>query len=264
MPVFRVAGVTSSGQRFAVRCEAPAERNVRALLASEGAVADRVRKLPLSAWPLSMTRAPWLILVFPVFGYLLYLALAQGVLAGLDLRRAPLNRAAYERLEREGSEVAGTVTGRRRETARGWRQEVVEYAFAGPDGRERRGTLAAFPGDAAAGRHDLRLLGGEPPAVGAALVVTCLADEPRWHAPFRVDASLRARLAGLEGELQRRLAVLAAVALASAYMVYNFVLRTGSHYVLSPASPRLVLITAGANPFCPPDEDDGEDEDDEA
>jgi hypothetical protein len=77
-----------------------------------------------------------------------------------------------------------------------------------------------------------------------------------------VDTGLLERFDALSHELRRGLGLLAALAPLLAWMVWNVLVRTGSHFVLSPSAPRLVLITRGDNPFVEDDEDedDGEGE----
>jgi hypothetical protein len=262
MPVFRVGLVTRAGQRAAVRVEAPRESAVRARLESEGALVESVRRIPLTWWPLSMTRAPWLVFLFPVCCYGLYVSVVQGVRVGLDLGRAAVNRAAYERLAREGTAAVGTVSGERREAVRGVRQRVLEYRFRGPDGRDRRGVLAPGTGDVAAGRHDFRLLAADV-AVGARLSVTVLVAEPSLHAPFPVDRAMFERLGELEREPPRQLAALVALGLLCSWLVLNYLVRMGSHYELSPSRPRILLIAAGENPLFEADDDGDQEEDEE-
>lgn len=258
MPVFRVRGTTGSGEPFSVRFEAPAEGNVQAWLASEQARADSLRQLPLTAWPFS--RLPWMILVFPVLCYGLYLCAMQTVFSGLDLLREPATRSAYERLARDGVAVNGVVTAERVVSLRGARQRILEYAFSDPAGSRRQGFLAPIPGDLAASRHDLRLLAGASPLPDSEVTVTVLPDEPSTHAPFGVDDRLLERFDALSLELRRGLGVQGVLAPLLAWMVWNVLVRTGSHFVLSPSEPRLVLITRGENPFVEDDEDEDEGE----
>jgi hypothetical protein len=258
MPIYRVRGVTRAGEPFKVRFEAPAESNVQGWLASEEARAESVRRLPLTAWPFS--RLPWMILVFPVLCYGLYLCAAQAVFSGFDLLREPATRAVYERLARDGVTVPGVVSAERVVSMRGARRRTLEYTFQDPAGSSRRGTLAPIPGDLAELRHDLRLLMGEPAVPGAELTVTVVPDEPSTHAPFVVDTGLLERFDALSHELRRGLGMLAALAPLLAWMVWNVLVRTGSHFVLSPEAPRLVLITRGDNPFVEDDDDEEEEE----
>jgi len=258
MPIFRVRGVTRVDEPFAVRFEAPAESNVQAWLAGEHARAESVRRLPLTAWPFS--RLPWMILVFPVLCYGLYLSAVQTVYSGLDLLREPAVRGAYERLARDGVTAPGVVTEERAVSMRGARRRTLEYAFQDPAGSSRRGTLAPIPGDIAESRHDLRLLAGEEAVAGGELTVTVVPDEPSIHAPFVVDDRLLERFEALSSELRRGVGVLAVLAPLLAWMVWNVLVRTGSHFVLSPSEPRLVLITRGENPFVEDDDDDEEGE----
>jgi hypothetical protein len=258
MPVFRVRGRTRHGEPFSVRFEAPAESNLQAWLVAEQARAESVRQLPLTAWPFS--RLPWMILVFPVLCYGLYLSAVQTVFSGLDLLREPVTRSAYERLAREGVTVTGAVTLERVVSLRGARRRTLEYAFVDPAGLRRQGLLAPIPGNLGASRHDLRLLPDALPAPGSEVTVTFLPDKPSIHAPFEVDDHLLERFDELSRVLRRGLGLLAALAPVLAWMVWNVLVRTGSHYVLSPSEPRLLLITRGENPFVEDDEDDDEGE----
>ena len=261
MPVFRVRGTSRWGERFRVRLEAPSETAARAALTAEAAQVEAVARLPLTWWPFS--RLPWMILVFPILCYGVYWSGVLGVRAALDLGREAANRAAYERLAREGGRTAGTVTAAARRAQRGLPGPNLEYRFVAPDGRERRGQLAPGAGDVAQGRHDLRLLAA-PVEPGATLTVTFVAAKPTLHAPFPVDAALLARFDRLGAELRLLLARLAAVALGLSWMVWNVLVRTGGHLVLSERQPRIVLIAAGENPLVPPDgEEDEEDEEEE-
>ncbi len=139
---------------------------------------------------------------------------------------------------------------------RGLRSRTVDYRFVDDRGGEHDGSLAPGPGHVAGGRHDLRLLAGLVPPVGAPLTVTYLAAEPAVHAPFAVDADLVARHAELCAELPGGLTRLALSLLVCAWMVGNFVVRLGSHYVLAAGPPRIVLLTRGDNPFVGPDDNE--------
>jgi hypothetical protein len=258
MPIFRVQGRTRDGEPFSVRFEAPAESNLQAWLLVEQARAESVRQLPLTSSPFS--RLPWMILVFPVLCYGLYLCAVQAVFSGLDLLREPVTRSAYERLARDGVTVTGAVTAERVVSLRGARRRTLEYAFVDPAGSRRQGLLAPIPGDLGGSRHDLRLLADALPAPGSQVTVTVLPDEPSIHAPFEVDDRLLDRFDEQSRILRRGLGLLAALAPLLAWMVWNVLIRTGSHFVLSPSEPRLVLITRGENPFVEADEDDDEGE----
>jgi len=254
MPVFHVKGTTRRGKPFSVRFEAPAQSNLQGWCVSEQARVESVRQLPLTAWPFS--RLPWMTLVFPVLCYGLYLCSAQAYWSGFDLWREPATRSAYVRLEREGVTVPGMVTAERFTHLRGARRRTLEYTFVDPTGSRRQGVLAPVPGDLGASRHDLRLLAGAPSTPGGGLTVTELPFEPSVNAPFRVDDHLLGRFDDLSRELRRRLGLLAALVPVLAWMVWNVLVRTGSHWVLSRSEPRLVLITRGENPFVELEEDE--------
>jgi hypothetical protein len=163
-------------------------------------------------------------------------------------------------LAREGVTVTGAVTAERVVSLRGARRRTLEYAFVDPAGSRRQGLLAPIPGDLGASRHDLRLLADAVPAPGSQVTVTVLPDEPSIHAPFEVDDHLLERFDELSRVLRRGLGLLAALAPVLAFMVWNVLIRTGSHFVLSPSEPRLVLITRSENPFVEPDEDEDEED----
>jgi hypothetical protein len=258
MPVFRVRGTTRHGEPLSVRFEVPDEGNLQTWLATEQARAESVRRLPLTSWPFS--RLPWMILVFPVLCYGLYLSGVQAVWSGLDLWREPATRRTYERLDRDGVTVSGAVTAERVVSLRGSRRRTLEYAFVAPGGSRQRGVLASLPGDVGVSRHDLRLAAAAPPVPGDELTVTVLPHTPAVHAPFPVDDRLFERFDELGLEVRRRLGFLAVLAPVFAWMVWNVLIRTGNHYVLSASGSRLVLITRGENPFGELDEEDDEEE----
>jgi hypothetical protein len=260
MPIFRVRGVNRWGRSFAVRFEAPSEHDLRAFLETERVQVEGIRRTPLSVWPFS--RLPWMILVFPVLAWGLVWSVTTGWWTALDFGREESNRAVYERLMEEGESVPGVVSGERRVSLRGARRRQLEYTFRTPDGTQHRGRLVSLPGDVAAGRHDLRLLGGRPLQPGSPLTVTYLPEEPRVNAPFRVDAALLARQQeSVRGE-RRRLGELLLAAPLLAWMVFNLVLRTGSHYEHG-ERPRIVQIVPGESVLVPPSEEEGEEGQDE-
>jgi hypothetical protein len=255
MPVFRARGRTRWGDAFAVRFEAPSERTVRAWLTTESAAVEELRQLPLTAWPLSMTRLPWLIFLFPLVGYGLFTTTVMSALVALDLSRVGPARSAYQRLAAAGATTVGTIIGERQTSLRGIRVRVLDYRFITADRRVHSGTLAPGPGHVADGRHDLRLVAGTTPALGAEVAVTYLPADPTLHAPFAVDDALLAHHAELSGHLPGQLAKLILAALVCAWLLRNFLVRLGSHYELSAGPPHIVLLTRGDNPFVGPADD---------
>lgn len=248
--MFRVRGRTRWGEAFAVRFDAPDQRAVEAWLAAENATVERLLRLPLTSWP--FPRVGFLILLFPVLAYGLFVMLAFALFLVVDLGRESTVSGFYAELAEHGVPSTGTVDGERRESIRGARRRVFDYAFVDPSGRRRVGRLAPLAGDPAAGRHDLRLLADPDLRVGQELVVTFFVDRTDVHAPFVVDAGLLARLDEQARERRRQSAKLAVAIPVLAWLIWNLLIRTGSHFELSHDRPRLVLIARDVDPFADP------------
>lgn len=247
MAVFRARGRTRQGEPFAVRFDAPDERTVAAWLGAEGAAVDSLRRLPLTAWPFA--RFMVMILLFPFLAYALFMSLALAAMVAVDMSREGVVRGFYLELAERGVPAVGSVTAPWRESIRGSERQVFGYAFVDASGRRWTGRLAPVASDPAAGRHDLRLLADPALEEDQELAMTVLADRPERHAPFLVDDALFDRLDAQGRERRRQAAKLALTIPLFAWMIWNLLIRTGSHFELSPRDPRLVLMTRGGNPF---------------
>jgi hypothetical protein len=254
MAVFKDRGRTQRGEPFAVRFDAPEGRAVEGWLAAEGAALEEMRRLPLTAWPLA--RFGFMILLFPFLAYALVMSLALSAMVAVDMSREGAVRSFYLELAERGVATVGSVTAPWQESIRGSERRVFGYAFVDASGRQWTGRLAPAASDPAAGRHDLRLLADPVLEEDQELAMTVLADRPERHAPFLVDDALFERLDAQSRERRRQVAKLALTIPLFAWMIWNLLIRTGSHFELSPRDPRLVLMTRGGNPFVEPAMDD--------
>lgn len=247
MAVFRARGRTRQGEPFAVRFDAPDERAVETWLLGNQAEVEQLARLPLTAWPFA--RFMVMILLFPFLAYALFMSLVLAAMVAVDMSREGVVRGFYLELAERGVATVGSVTAAWQESIRGSERQVFGYAFVDASGRRWTGRLAPVASDPAAGRHDLRLLADPALEEGQELTLTVLADHPERHAPFLVDDALLERLDAQARERRRQAAKLALTIPLFAWMIWNLLIRTGSHFELSPRDPRLVLITRGDNPF---------------
>lgn len=243
MSVFLVSGRDRKGEAFRRRFEAPSENDLTMFLSTRSLHATSVRALPLSSWPFS--RLPFVMMIFPLFAWGVISFGGAVVGGGLTLVREQKNQQVYEFLASDGAAVEGRVTGLREEPQRrGKPVPVIEYQYRDPGGLVHRGTLAARPGDASKGRHDLSLLADTGLAEGDLLDVTVNPQAPLMHAPFTLNEEFLARHRAMLDARLRALLLSLAGAVICAWLVWNVALRLGSHFEHS-TDPRIVELTSG-------------------
>lgn len=231
MPLFRVDGVDAAGKRFQQRrLEAADETALRAMLGGHGVVVERARPLAFTRWPFS--RQAWPVLLWPLLGFFALGAGARLVGTAWVLWVVHTERPLVERLAREGRRAEAVVTAVQADR----RGEAYEWAYAfEPAGNAPVfGVLQRGLGSIRERRHDVALAGDEP-GVGGRFPITYVPGMPTVHVPGEVDASALEKLGEAVRTVLWQAAFALAVGLGSLWMVYNTLLRLGSHYWLDDA-----------------------------
>lgn len=231
MPVFRVDGTDAAGVRFERRrFEAGDEALLRAMLAGHGVAVDAARPVALSRWPFA--HHSWPVLLWPLLAFLAIGSAGRLLVTGAVLWAVHTERPLVEQLARQG-QTAEAVAGSVRTDSRGEPYEW-DYTFQATGGATTSGVLQRGFGSIRERRYDVALAGAEPVA-GQRFPVTYLPAEPAVHVPGRVDAGSLTKLDAAVRTVLWQGAVALVVGLASLWMIWNTLLRLGSHYWLDDA-----------------------------